>query len=46
MAIKIVLLNVFDLQTGILQKKSQYNPYDSPTRIIQELPFERINLSK
>lgn len=40
MAIKVVLLNVFDVQTGIMQKKSQYNPYDRTTRIFQELPYE------
>lgn len=40
MAIKIVLLNVFDVQTGIMQQRSQYNPYDRTTRVSQELPYE------
>jgi hypothetical protein len=40
MAIKIVMLSVSDVQTGIMQKKSQYNPYDRTTRVWQELPYE------
>ena len=40
MAIKIVLLNVSDVQTGIMQQRSQYNPYDNTTRVSQELPYE------
>jgi hypothetical protein len=39
-AIKIVLLNVSDVQTGIMQQRRQYNPYDQTTRVSQELPYE------
>jgi len=40
MAVKIVLLNVSDVQTGIMQQRSQYNPFDHTTRVSQELPYE------
>jgi len=40
LAIKAILLDVYDVKKGIMQKKILYNQYDRTTRVLQELPYE------